>query len=98
MNNEEKILPEQETSVENTNPEKKLSKGALIGIIAGAVALVAVVISVIPELSVIFDIIVLFAPSPLLESIKVPTLLQQPTNPPLAPDPTVIVKTSPGAT
>ena len=44
MNNEEKILSENEAPAENTNSEKKLSKGALIGIICGAVALVAVVV------------------------------------------------------
>ena len=38
MNNEEKILSEQEASDQNTSGEKKLSKGALIGIIGGAVA------------------------------------------------------------
>ena len=47
MNNEEKILPEQEAADQNTNTEKKLSKGALIGIIGGAVALVAVVVVVL---------------------------------------------------
>ena len=47
MNNEEKILPENDTSVENTNSDKKLSKGALIGIIGGAVALVAIVVVVL---------------------------------------------------
>ena len=44
MNNEEKILPENEAPDQNTNTEKKLSKGALIGIIGGAVALVAIVV------------------------------------------------------
>lgn len=44
MNNEEKILTENESPAENTNSEKKLSKGALIGIIGGAIALVAVVV------------------------------------------------------
>ena len=44
MNNEEKILPESEAPVQNTEGEKKLSKGALIGIIGGAVALVALVV------------------------------------------------------
>lgn len=43
MDNEEKILSEQEASDQNTSGEKKLSKGALIGIIGGAVALVAIV-------------------------------------------------------
>ena len=44
MNNEEKILPENEAPVQNTDTEKKLSKGALIGIIGGAVALVAIIV------------------------------------------------------
>ena len=44
MNNEEKILPEQEAADQNTNTEKKLSKGALIGIIGGAVALVVIAV------------------------------------------------------
>lgn len=47
MNNEEKIISEQEASDQNTSSEKKLSKGALIGIIGGAVALVAIVVVVL---------------------------------------------------
>ena len=44
MNNEEKILPDSEAPAQNTETDKKLSKGALIGIIGGAVALVALVV------------------------------------------------------
>ena len=48
MNNEEKILPENETPVENTNTESvaksKPSKGLLAGIIGGAIALIAIVV------------------------------------------------------
>ena len=47
MNNEEKILPENDTPAQNTNSDKKLSKGALIGIIGGAVALVVLVVVIL---------------------------------------------------
>ena len=49
MNNEEKNLQNEEIidDVENVETPKKLSKGALIGIIGGAVAAVAVVVVVL---------------------------------------------------